>query len=502
MAMHTAEKLRIQNALEELIFRTTPPDNDFDFYTIFANTIMEILDGSCSSPQLHNALKSIQLPQYRSAMLDANRLFDEDPIYARNLVRKFERTFYKHNLPARYNKYGRNYSGNPFGLCRSMTAAWLIMHMEYAESSVKRIAAPKEAFYDVTSHESIKSFSDYPSKTEKEEHLLEKFRSKNVIDTADESFLLDKLFSRPFASVSFIRRGLLSSMIASISFEMSRLNIQELAIYMESGTINHAMGMMIKKRSTYISIVFYDPNARHGDVKINLPLYLDHTHNLQMSELIEPLFRELHTLYIAKPGWGMADFTLICLNPNPFQATQLTLPIYPIEQSPEKYLFFPCDVIDPLAFAAYKLLLSNGMLDINFYREKFPTPLYDAAAKGHVRKVQLLLQYPNINVNLQCPHGEESPLFVAVCNTHVQVVKLLLKHPKIEINLTTSNGTSALHIAAGEGDFVLTELLLKNGANPRLRFENLTALEHAEIAYEATQSKKYLSVIKLLKNQV
>ena len=61
------------------------------------------------------------------------------------------------------------------------------------------------------------------------------------------------------------------------------------------------------------------------------------------------------------------------------------------------------------------------------------TPLLSAAAMGHDKVVELLLEIPTILVNLADKEGD-TPLSMAVKNGHVGVVKLLLKRDEIKVN--------------------------------------------------------------------
>jgi ankyrin repeat protein len=64
--------------------------------------------------------------------------------------------------------------------------------------------------------------------------------------------------------------------------------------------------------------------------------------------------------------------------------------------------------------------------------------------------VKLLLNYPNIDVNIQNEHGVTA-LMMAVSNSYgfstEETVKMLLKHPNIDVNIQDENGWTALMYA-------------------------------------------------------
>lgn len=86
------------------------------------------------------------------------------------------------------------------------------------------------------------------------------------------------------------------------------------------------------------------------------------------------------------------------------------------------------------------------------------SPLYEAADKGNITIVRLLLAH-GAKIN-----GDDSPLSAAASNGHLDVMRLLIERGAI-IN-ETSTGSNALWNAAISGQYAATEMLLQHGANP------------------------------------
>ena len=130
------------------------------------------------------------------------------------------------------------------------------------------------------------------------------------------------------------------------------------------------------------------------------------------------------------------------------------------------------DGTTPLCIAAFhsyeevvRLLLAAPSINVNA-RGGFngATALFFAAQQGQEEIVKLLLAARGINVNLAVSNGS-TPLLISSYKGHDKVVKLLLAAPDIEVNARRDNGATALHIAAEYGFPVITDLLIKRGAD-------------------------------------
>lgn len=94
-----------------------------------------------------------------------------------------------------------------------------------------------------------------------------------------------------------------------------------------------------------------------------------------------------------------------------------------------------------------KEILKTAPIYINSQNNKTETtPLIFAASMRHLEIVQLLLQIPEIDVNLQDIHGM-SALMKASANGDSQMVKILLERPEINVKLKNTWNFTAWDMA-------------------------------------------------------
>ncbi len=110
-----------------------------------------------------------------------------------------------------------------------------------------------------------------------------------------------------------------------------------------------------------------------------------------------------------------------------------------------------------------KEMIQNSPDLINARSESGFTPLQSAAAAGHLKVVQYL-----INSGAEINPGGMTPLMYAALNGHNAVVEFLLSKGA-NVNATTDVGRTALHYAAQHGFKIVVETLLKHGANVNAR---------------------------------
>ncbi|CAI7631303.1 unnamed protein product [Penicillium pancosmium] len=91
------------------------------------------------------------------------------------------------------------------------------------------------------------------------------------------------------------------------------------------------------------------------------------------------------------------------------------------------------------------------------------TPLFDAAYRGNLAAVKILLDY---GVN---PNGRDktkrTPLYAASGRGHTAVVKTLLAHPKTKVNAYNNDHTTPICFAARRGHIEIVKILLSCSAH-------------------------------------
>ena len=109
-------------------------------------------------------------------------------------------------------------------------------------------------------------------------------------------------------------------------------------------------------------------------------------------------------------------------------------------------------------------LLKNGF-DVNSRDSSNNTVLHHAAANGHEKIVEKLLQtgvFPHL---LICNKSQFTPLHLASLNGHAKVIKELLKH-RVDVSFETKHGENALDFATRNGHLDAVKELLNLGVKP------------------------------------
>ena len=109
-----------------------------------------------------------------------------------------------------------------------------------------------------------------------------------------------------------------------------------------------------------------------------------------------------------------------------------------------------------------KLLLCQDDIQVDLKNDKGTTPLKEAAFRGYLDILVLLLN-KGADVNAQSNKGFSS-LHNSVEGNHPDVAELLLDRDGIRVDLQENSfGDSPLHLAAKNGNVVITRLLVEKG---------------------------------------
>ncbi|KAJ5500674.1 hypothetical protein N7453_009725, partial [Penicillium expansum] len=125
--------------------------------------------------------------------------------------------------------------------------------------------------------------------------------------------------------------------------------------------------------------------------------------------------------------------------------------------------------------AVVRLLLTHKELEINARDKYEDSPLHLATERGGVDTVKLLVeQGGRLKINQLNSIDKESALFVAVRNQSLNILDILLQHPDINLNLRNRWGETALELAVKGGDVKMIKRLLQDSK----RVSNLKFLAH------------------------
>ena len=113
----------------------------------------------------------------------------------------------------------------------------------------------------------------------------------------------------------------------------------------------------------------------------------------------------------------------------------------------------------------------------------YAAPLHEAVKKGDLRAVRQLIS-EGADVNALDPDHGLTPLHLAAGHARRIILKLLIKNGA-ELNPISKAG-APLHIATGLGYEGVVSLLLQYGADPAIKFGNLTAEDLASSKYNYT----------------
>ena len=85
-------------------------------------------------------------------------------------------------------------------------------------------------------------------------------------------------------------------------------------------------------------------------------------------------------------------------------------------------------------YRALRGLLQCPESDINSVDERGRTPLYISALKGHIQSVQVLLNDPNVDNNVDLTRRGGTPFSIASEKLHSEILRQLIEHGKTDVN--------------------------------------------------------------------
>ncbi|XP_006814632.1 uncharacterized protein LOC102808257, partial [Saccoglossus kowalevskii] len=136
------------------------------------------------------------------------------------------------------------------------------------------------------------------------------------------------------------------------------------------------------------------------------------------------------------------------------------------------------NAVDSGQYKDAKKLIGKSNCDVNYKNEtRFDaTPLHQAAKKGHVELVKLLMKH-KADIEVKTKNGW-TPLHYAAEEGFGEIVELFIKTIK-DINCTTKGGSTPLFLAAKYGHTETMKILTDAGANTAIKKGELSPLQIA-----------------------
>ena len=117
-----------------------------------------------------------------------------------------------------------------------------------------------------------------------------------------------------------------------------------------------------------------------------------------------------------------------------------------------------------------RILLDHPNIDVNLVdgSRKDQTPLMLASSYGRGQIVPILTHKPGLDVNSQAPESQSTALHFAAQLADAQIVSTILDHPDVDVN-KRNRWCTPLTVAAQNGHLSVVEALLDHGADTELQ---------------------------------
>jgi len=123
-----------------------------------------------------------------------------------------------------------------------------------------------------------------------------------------------------------------------------------------------------------------------------------------------------------------------------------------------------------------KLFLDYGE-DVNLLDKYDNSPLHYACTYDRINVVKILLQHPNININIKCFKSRITPFLCAAYNKNIKMMELLLDKGA-NINACDSNGASALFNLCKKENKDVFKFLLDRHINAKIQDKSGMTILH------------------------
>lgn len=119
-------------------------------------------------------------------------------------------------------------------------------------------------------------------------------------------------------------------------------------------------------------------------------------------------------------------------------------------------------------------------VDVNIKDRSGSTPLINAVREENIKAVRYLVTDAHEDINLRDKSSGATALSIAVVKDEFDISDFLITVGKADVNLARFDGVYPLHLAVGNNNLMLVQLLLGAGAKVDVRDKNdKTTLDYA-----------------------